>query len=196
LKIPNFLRRGRPLPAPAAILFLGLVLTAQAEDPGRDSAGGTPPAEPAPATYDIPIPIGQTSSGVVVQNMDIRGNDLGVMKAREATRINEQEVELGDLRMKLLGTPDKPQEMNITVEKAVFNMKTSILRSRSRVHIQRKDFDLYGDAMEYNTLTGEAQIFGDVNMIIHDAEKVISPGPSPEGAASKEGAAPSSLAMP
>ena len=152
-----------------------------AADKTADASAPAPVPNPEAGTgFDIPIPLGQTSQGVVVQNINPRGDEMGVMKANEATRISEDEVELGDLRLKLLGTKKQPLEMNITIDKAVFNVKTSILKSRSRVHIQRQDFDLYGDAMEFNTITGAGQLFGEVNMIIHDASK-LSPPPKPTG---------------
>lgn len=155
--------------------------TDKAAKPEKSKADKTVAAAPAPeekgSGFDIPLPVGQTTQGVVVQNLDQKGRDLGTMKANEATRISDEEVELGDLRLKIAGTANQPLEVNISIDKAVFNVKTSILKSRSRVHIQRADFDLYGDALEFDTITGAGQLFGETTMIIHDASKLTAPAP-------------------
>jgi hypothetical protein len=204
------LRHTWPTSLLAALLALAPLCPAQDAPPAakKDKAKEKKPAaaattaEPAQKSatgFNIPIPIGQTSSGVVVQNIDSSGDELGVMKANEATRLSLEEVELGDLRLKVLGTVKQPQEMNISIDKAVFNVKTGILKSRSRVHIQRSDWDLYGDALEYDTNTGNGQLFGEVTMIVHDTEKLTAP-PKPAGPAgdvSDAGAAgKTSLAVP
>lgn len=140
-----------------------------AQDKEKDNAA---PEEEKQA-FEIPIPVGQTSTGVVVQNIDRDGEDQGTMEARIATRVSEADVELGDLKLTLKGTKEQPQDMLISMEKAVFNTETAVLRSRSRVHIQRADFDLYGDAMEFDTKTRVGNLFGDVVMTIHDADKLV-----------------------
>src|SRR5262245_17441242 len=112
----------------AAVLTLGAVATsaageavAKTERPkkGEPAVKAAAQKQTGASGFDIPIPVGQTSSGVVVQNINDRGDDLGVMKANEATRINESEVELGDLRMKIRGTEKQPEETNISIDKAV-----------------------------------------------------------------------------
>lgn len=178
---------------------------AKKEESKEDKEPAQPdPAEADTSSFELPIPLGQTSTGVVVQDLGPDGRDQGVMSAREATRVSDDDVELGDLNIRLLPTPKQPRETTISMQKGVYNVKTCVLRSRSKVHISREDFDIYGDAMEYNTLTGYGQLFGEVRMTIHDANKFTKPAaaatpeagaqpqPAPGAGASAAGATPAS----
>jgi len=131
------------------------------------------------AYYDIPIPVGQTSRGLLIPNFDQRGNKESVLSAGQAKRLSQENLELSNLEITLYDARDAAG-MNISIPKAIYSLETKILRSKTQAHIQRNDFKLWGEALEFDTNTKVGRLFGNVTMLIDDANLAI-----PDAAAEK-----------
>ena len=57
--------------------------------------------------------------------------------------------------------------LDITVDTAVFNLKTQVLTSNVRSTVKRSDFEVSGDTMRFEMLTRQSTIEGNVKMIVH-----------------------------
>jgi lipopolysaccharide export system protein LptC len=64
--------------------------------------------------------------------------------------------------------------LDISVDTAVFNLKTQVLTSNVRSTVKRADFEVSGDHMRFEMLTRQSTIEGNVKMIVRG--KMRTPG--------------------
>jgi lipopolysaccharide assembly outer membrane protein LptD (OstA) len=62
---------------------------------------------------------------------------------------------------------------------SVLDLKTRILSSKSRTTIQRADFNIAGDSVEFNTNNKTGRLVGNVKMVITDKSHLTAT-PSPK----------------
>ncbi len=136
-------------------------------------------AEPGESSvFDVPIPVGQTSTGVVIQDLDEQGIETSLLKALKAIRISEEKVEFEGLELLLTNPGEDP--ITIIIERGVYDSRSRVLYSRTDVTIKREDFTLWGEALEYNTATREGKIIGKNRMTIHDISDYMPQGDAEE----------------
>ena len=65
----------------------------------------------------------------------------------------------------------KPEEnVRVDLRTATYNMTTQVLTSEERSRVSRKDFQIEGDSMVFDTTTSQGKMVGRVRMIIYDAK--------------------------
>jgi lipopolysaccharide assembly outer membrane protein LptD (OstA) len=161
-----------------AILLLSLVLGVSSLAPyaSAQSKGhkGKPRAKAGPSSSpdeqsltNIPLPIGHEAKGLVLPDFDAEGHLRGKFEAGTAHRIDQEHVGFEQLKITTY-TPEDQPDLRIDMSTSVLDLKTRILSSKARTTIQRADFNIAGDSVEFDTNSKTGRLIGNVKMVITD----------------------------
>ena len=167
-----------------AILLLSLVLGvsslapyASAQSKGRK---GKPRAKAGPSSSpdeqsltNIPLPIGHEAKGLVLPDFDAEGHLRGKFEAGTAHRIDQEHVGFEQLKITTY-TPEDQPDLRIDMSTSVLDLKTRILSSKTRTTIQRADFNIAGDSVEFDTNSKTGRLIGNVRMVITDKSRLTT----------------------
>src|SRR5437870_2673932 len=159
-----------------AILLLSVVLGVSSLAPcasaqskghkGKPRAKAGPSSSPGEQSLtNIPLPIGHEAKGLVLPDFDGEGHLRGKFEAGTAHRIDEEHVGFQQLKITTY-TPENRTDLKIDMQTSVLDLKTSILTSHERTTIQRSDFNIAGDSVEFDTNTKTGRLIGNVKMVI------------------------------
>src|SRR5437764_15192895 len=116
---------------------------------------------------NIPLPIGHEAKGVVLPDFDGDGHLRGRFEAGTAHRIDEGHVGFQHLKITTY-TPQSQPDLQIDMLTSVLDLKTKILSSQERTTIQRSDFNIAGDSVQFDTNSKTGRLSGNVKMVITD----------------------------
>ena len=159
-----------------AVVLAGLSVAphmpAQSKDrKGKPRAKAGPGASPGEQSLtNIPLPIGHEAKGLVLPDFDGDGHLRGKFEAGTAHRIDEQHIGFEQLKI-ITYTPDDQQDLRIDMSTSVLDLKTRILSSQARTMIQRADFNIAGDSVEFDTNSRTGRLVGNVKMVITDKSR-------------------------
>src|SRR5262245_14649225 len=135
---------------------------------GKPRAKAAPTASPGEQSLtNIPLPIGHEAKGLVLPDFDADGHLRGKFEAGTAHRIDEGHVGFEQLKITTY-TPEDQQDLRIDMSTSVLDLKTRILSSKTRTTIQRADFNIAGDSVEFDTNSRTGRLIGNVKMVITD----------------------------
>ena len=117
---------------------------------------------------NIPLPIGHEAKGLVLPDFDGEGHLRGKFIASTARRLDEEHIRFQDLKITTF-TP----ESQIDMQTSVFDLKTKILSSQERATVKRADFNIVGDAIQFDTNTRTGRMVGNVKMVITSQSQLI-----------------------
>jgi hypothetical protein len=141
---------------------------AQAKGHKRKQGRVTPAASPGEQSLtNIPLPIGHEAKGLVLPDFDSEGHLRGRFEAGTAHRIDEGHVGFQHLKITTY-TPESQPDLRIDMQTSVLDLKTLVLRSQERTTIQRTDFNIVGDSVQFDTNTKTGRLIGNVKMVITD----------------------------
>ena len=121
---------------------------------------------------NIPLPIGHEAKGLVLPDFDLEGHLRGRFEAMSAKRIDEEHIGFHALKITTY-TPENKTDLTIELSESVLNLKTRILSSRERTTIQRADFNIAGDSVEFDTNTHTGKLVGNVKMVITSQSQLL-----------------------
>src|SRR6266705_4510391 len=161
-----------------AILLLSVVLCASSlvPDASAQSKGrkGKPRAKAGPSSSpdeqsltNIPLPIGHEAKGLVLPDFDAEGHLRGKFEAGTARRIDQEHVGFEQLKIYTYTPEDRP-DLQIDMHTSVLDLQTRILSSQERTTVQRADFNIVGDSVQFDTNTRTGRLIGNVKMVITD----------------------------
>ena len=116
---------------------------------------------------NIPLPIGHEAKGLVLPDFDGEGHLRGRFEAGMARRIDEGHVGFEHLKITTY-TPENQPDLQIDMHTSVLDLKTRILSSQERTTIQRADFNIVGDSVQFDSDTRTGRLIGNVKMVITD----------------------------
>jgi hypothetical protein len=116
---------------------------------------------------NIPLPIGHEAKGLVLPDFDGEGHLRGRFEAGTAHRIDQEHVAFQHLKITTY-TPESQPDLRVDMQTSVLDLKTRILSSQERTTIQRADFNIAGDSMQFDTNTRTGRLVGNVKMVITD----------------------------
>src|SRR5262245_3851856 len=128
------------------------------------TAGGSPGEQ---SLTNIPLPIGHEAKGLVLPDFDGEGRLRGKFEAGTAHRIDQEHVGFKHLKITTY-TPESQPDLKIDMSTSVLDLKTRILSSQERTTIQRSDFNIVGDSVQFDTNTKTGRLIGNVKMVITD----------------------------
>ena len=142
--------------------------SAQSKGKGKPRAKATPSPSPGEQSLtNIPLPIGHEAKGLVLPDFDADGHLRGKFEAGTAHRIDEGHIGFEQLKITTF-TPEDQQDLRIDMSTSVLDLKTRILSSKARTTIQRADFNIAGDSVEFDTNSRTGRLIGNVKMVITD----------------------------
>jgi hypothetical protein len=116
---------------------------------------------------NIPLPIGHEAKGLVLPDFDTEGRLKGRFEAGTAHRIDEEHIGFQHLKITTY-TPESQPDLRIDMLTSVLDLKTRILSSQERTTIQRSDFNIAGDSVQFDTNSKTGRLIGNVKMVITD----------------------------
>ena len=128
------------------------------------TAGGSPGEQ---SLTNIPLPIGHEAKGLVLPDFDGNGHLRGKFEAGTAHRIDQEHVSFQHLKITTY-TPESQPDLQIDMHTSVLDLKTRILSSQERTTIQRSDFNIAGDSVQFDTNSKTGRLSGNVKMVITD----------------------------
>jgi lipopolysaccharide export system protein LptC len=66
---------------------------------------------------------------------------------------------------------EKP-DFNVDMADAVLNLETRVIDSKRRTNVKRADFEIAGDTMQFNTVTHQGTLTGNVKMTIYNQKEI------------------------
>jgi hypothetical protein len=139
------------------------------------TAGGSPGEQ---SLTNIPLPIGHEAKGLVLPDFDGDGRLRGKFEAGTAHRIDQEHVGFKHLKITTF-TPQSQPDLRIDMPTSVLDLKTRILSSHERSTIQRSDFNIVGDSVQFDTNSKTGRLIGNVKMVISGKSQLTAkPGTS------------------
>ena len=134
----------------------------------KKRAATSPSASPGEQSLtNIPLPIGHEAKGLVLPDFDANGHLRGRIEAGTAHRIDEEHIGFQNLKITTY-TPGNQTDLRIDMNTSVLDLKTRVLSSQERTTIQRADFNIVGDSVQFDTNSRTARLIGNVKMVITD----------------------------
>jgi len=146
----------------------------------RTQATASPSASPGEQSLtNIPLPIGHEAKGLVLPDFDANGHLRGRIEAGTAHRIDEEHVGFQILKITTY-TPENQSDLRIDMNTSVLDLKTRVLSSKERTTIQRADFNIVGDSVQFDTNSRTARLIGNVKMVITDKSHLTAKPNTPQ----------------
>ena len=131
-------------------------------------ATATPSASPGEQSLtNIPLPIGHEAKGLVLPDFDTNGHLRGRFEAGTAHRMDQEHIGFQHLKITTY-TPQSEPDLQIDMNTSVLDLKTRVLSSKERTTIQRADFNITGDSVQFDTNSKTGRLIGNVKMVITD----------------------------
>src|SRR3954452_8386144 len=150
-------------------------------DAKKPAATATPAPHKTPARTnpeegikDVPIPEGHDARGLILPEYDLQGRLRGKLQAGVTRRLDPENIEFRGVKFTTFIPETEAPNLDITLDTAVFNLKTQVLTSNVRSTVKRSDFEVSGDRMRFEMLTRQSTIEGNVKMIVRG--KMRTPG--------------------
>ena len=172
------------------VIFFSCVVLAADKKASKDK-GKTPaptptiapkkkPERPKPeeGIKDVPITQGHDAKGLVLPEFDFQGHMRGKLQAGVTRRLDDQNVEFDGVKFTTFLPETETPNLEISVNKAVLNLKTQVLTSNVRSTVKRFDFEASGDSMRFEMLTRQSTLEGNVKVVVRG--KARTPGEKPE----------------
>jgi lipopolysaccharide export system protein LptC len=167
------------------VLLSCAVVAADKKVPKSDQKTATPaankkPSRPKPeeGIKDVPITEGHDAKGLVLPDFDTDGKLRGKLQAGVTRRLDTENIEFQGVKFTTFIPETEKPNLQISVDKAVFNLKTQVLTSNVRSTVKRDDFEVSGDTMRFEMVTRQSTLEGNVKMIVRG--KARTPGEESE----------------
>lgn len=134
--------------------------------------------KPEEGIKDVPITEGHDAKGLVLPDYDDKGHLRGKLQAGVTRRLDDQNVQFEGVKFVTYLPETETPNLDISVSKAVLNIKTQVLTSNVRSTVKRIDFEASGDSMRFEMLTRQSTLEGNVKVVVRG--KARTPGEQPE----------------
>jgi hypothetical protein len=159
------------------ILLTCAVFAAEKKAPKSEGKSPTPaataepkkkPARPKPdeGIKDVPIATGHDAKGLVLPDFDRAGRMRGKLQAGVTRRLDDQNIEFLGVKFTTFTAETEKPDLEISMDKSVFNLKTQLLTSNVRSTVKRADFEVAGDTMKFEMVTRLGTLEGNVKMVV------------------------------
>ncbi len=86
-------------------------------------------------------------------------------EAGNAKRVDHEHVEFKKLKMTTF-TPQNTVDLMIEMPASTLDLTTRVITSHERTTVQRADFNLSGDKLNFDTVSRQGTLVGNVKMIV------------------------------
>lgn len=140
---------------------------------GKPPKGGATSSLGEQSLTNIPLPVGHEAKGLVLPDFDGDGHLRGKFEAGTAHRIDQEHIGFKQLKI-ITYTPENQPDLKIDMSTSVLDLKTRVLTSKERTKIERADFNIAGDSVEFDTTSKTGRLVGNVKMVITDKSHLTS----------------------
>lgn len=116
----------------------------------------------------IPVPEGQDVMGIRIPHHNERGELVMLITAEVARRAGESNIEME--RMKIDLWDEERLRSSLTMPKSQFHMGTRVLSGNDGALIEREDFTIEGENLEFDLAEQKGTMRGKVTMTIKQVE--------------------------
>jgi hypothetical protein len=81
-----------------------------------------------------------------------------------------------DLNIQTFDQKQKP-DFNVLMSDSVLNLETRVIETNRRSTIKRADFEIAGDSMQFNTVTHQGTMSGNIHMTIFNQKEIAGSAP-------------------
>ena len=158
------------------ILLTCAVFAAEKKGPKAEGKSPTPTAtaepkkkprpKPEEGIKDVPIATGHDAKGLVLPDFDVKGHMRGKLQAGVTRRLDEQNIEFLGVKFTTFTPDTEVPDLEISMDKSVFNLKTQVLTSNVRSTVKRADFEVAGDTMKFEMVSRLGSLEGNVKMVV------------------------------
>lgn len=134
-----------------------------------------PPRKKSDA-IDVPIPEGQDARGLKIPIYGERGKLTMTLQIKRAEKIDKARMLMEGAEVETFDEEGK-RDLRINLPKSIINLETRVVTSDDPVSIEREDFTLTGDSMEFSMKNRSGKLTGKIRMLIYDRNR-ISPDES------------------
>lgn len=139
------------------VLILGIALSGSlAHAQGKKTL--RPPLE-----LSIPMPIGESATGVKIPDRDAMGALVSQLAALKVTRLDEEHFQMQELVIHCY-QPDGQEEYRIELPECIFNPRTRMITSKQKVKITGANFELTGERLQFDTGERSGRLLGKVHL--------------------------------
>jgi lipopolysaccharide export system protein LptC len=102
----------------------------------------------------------------VLPDFDLLGRIRGKLQAGVTRRLDDQNIEFLGVKFTTFAPETETPDLEISMDKSVFNLKTQVLTSNVRSTVKRSDFEVAGDTMKFEMVTRLGTLEGNVKVVI------------------------------
>ena len=139
-----------------------------AKSPAPTSSAAKKPSPPKPGEgiKEVPLTEGHDAKGLVLPDFDREGRLRGKLHAGVTRRLDAENIEFQGVKFTTFIPQTEKPNLQISVYKAVFNLKTQVLTSDVRSTVKREDFEVAGDTMRFEMVSRLSTLEGNVKMVV------------------------------
>ena len=123
----------------------------------------------------IPLPVGHEAKGLVLPDYDRLGLLHNRFEAGVAKRVDIDHMQMRDLNLTTYDAQQKP-DLRIKMSDSILDLKTKVISSKERSTVKRKDFEIAGDTMQFDTTARHGTMSGNVKMVITGQAELMPKG--------------------
>jgi hypothetical protein len=138
----------------------------------EEKSGKEGDAAKEPEKMPFPLPIGHGGKGLKIPYLDGNARKTMNFVVGTAQRIDEDHVKMGALKIQTYDDEAQP-DMSIDLPNAMLNLSTRVITAEKKVKIKREDFELTGNGMEFDTVSKQGTLKGNVRMLIYNLANEI-----------------------
>ncbi|HEV3409977.1 MAG TPA: hypothetical protein VG095_06770, partial [Chthoniobacterales bacterium] len=120
----------------------------------------------------VPLPVGQEVKGLVLPDFDMQGRLRARFEAGVAKRLDPEHIGFSSLKLTTF-TPENRVELLIDIPASTLDLNSRVITSHARTTIQRRDFNISGDSLEFDTVARKGTLRGNVQMVITDQSELL-----------------------
>jgi len=122
---------------------------------------------------DVPIPVGEDAKGVKIPIYGERGKLEMTLEMKLARKLDKAQMQMEGAEVQTFGEGGA-QDLRISLPKSVINLESRVVTSEDPVRIERKDFSLTGESMEFDLKTKSGHLDGEILMLIYERDKLTT----------------------
>src|SRR3954470_15660275 len=181
-------RSGRAGISSAACVFLVLAVLTCAVFAGekknqKPSKAASPPPTVTPAkkqrpkaeegVKDVPLATGHDAKGLVLPDYDLLGRMRGKLEAGVTRRLDEENIEFEGVKFTTFMPETKTPDLEIVTKTSSLNLRSQVFKSKERTVVKRADFEIVGDSMEFEMITRQGTLAGNVKMVVRGKTRAL-----------------------
>lgn len=124
----------------------------------------------------VPLPVGHDAKGLTIPYRDRDGKLQMRFVMELGRRIDPDHLAMKKLLIETFDDAEA-KEMSIDLPESLLDLNTRVISTKNGVTIQRDDFELTGQTMEFNTETKQGRLGGKVRMKIYNLANEANPEP-------------------